>query len=422
MKAPSVREADRPPTADPASAAEEEQPMSLGLEPGVGPEHRRLGGLQRDRHDGLLGGVCAGVAERLGLRPSAVRVAFVAAAALGGIGVIAYLALWLGLPDRAAVSAALPRTRIVLATALALVGSVMLLSWIPVPPAELLWPGLLLGVGAALWQPDPRPERRVPSPPPNQDTTRSGGTPPHPSPPDRPEPPTPRPPQILGRVTVAAALAALGVGLLLDHTDLYEISTYHLVAVALFVLGAGLVVGAFFGRARWLMLCAAPLVLVLPIAGTFTSLDVDPLRHLGNRSWSVPTAASVAPSYENGTGSAELSIGGTRLDGTSGATVVRNGIGTIVVTVPPGMTVELHGRAGWGQITVVDQQVEVVDTVDGQTAWYSDDQVVEHEGRDVELNYVLEGRPGGGTLIADAVIGFGTIEVRRLAPARNAQR
>jgi phage shock protein PspC (stress-responsive transcriptional regulator) len=391
-------------------------------------EHRRFAGLERDRQDGLLGGVCAGLAGRLGLRPSVVRVAFVATAALGGIGVIAYLALWLALPDRAVVYAAVPRVRIVLAAALGLVGSVMLLSWIPVPPAELLWPGLLLGIGAALWQPDPSgtrwtpisPPSRPPTPPP---TATEPSPPPAPSEPHAPpEPPAPPQPQILGRLTVSAALAAVGIGLLLDRTDLYEISTYHLVSIALLVLGAGLAVGAFFGRARWLLLCAAPLVLVLPIAGTFTSLDVDPLHHLGARSWRSPDAASVAPTYENGTGSAELSVGGTRVDETSGATVVRNGIGTIVVTVPPGMTVELHGRAGWGQIRIVDQRVEAVDTPGGQTAWYSDHQVVEHEGRDAELDYVLQGRSGGGTLTVDAVIGFGTIEVRRLAPARSAER
>jgi hypothetical protein len=223
-------------------------------------------------------------------------------------------------------------------------------------------------------------------------------------------------------VTIAVALAAVGFGLFLDRTDLYEVSTYHLLAVALLVVGSGLVVGAFFGRARWLLVCAAPLVLVLPIAGTFTSLDVDPLHHLGGRSWSAPNAASVAPTYENGTGSAELTVGGTGVDATSGATLIRNGIGSIVVTVPPGMAVELHGRAGWGQIRVVDQRVDLVDTPDGESAWYSDHQVAEHEGRDVRFDYVLQGRPSGGTLTVDAVIGFGTIEVRRMAPERDVER
>jgi hypothetical protein len=358
---------------------------------------------------------------RLGLRPSIVRVAFVAAAALGGIGVIAYGALWLALPDEEAERVS--RLRTFVAVALVVLGTLLLLSWVPMPPAELLWPGLLLGIGVALWQPDALLARRAPS---RSGFAEAPPAPPHgswpPVPPEPLPPPAPRPPQVLGRVTIAVALAAVGVGLILDRTELFDVSTYHLLAVALLVLGAGLVVGTFLGRARWLLLVAIPLVLVLPVAGTFTSLDVDPLHHLGNRTWHAPNAASVAPLYENGTGRTDLFVGDIRVDGSEGATVIRHGIGAVVVTIPPGMTVELHGKSGWGRIEINDQRVDVVDTPDGEAAWYSRQQVVEREGRDVELDYVLEGEAGGGRLTIDAVIGLGVIEVRRLAAERAAER
>jgi signal transduction histidine kinase/phage shock protein PspC (stress-responsive transcriptional regulator) len=54
--------------------------------------------LWRDPQHGLVAGVCAGLAERLGVDPLLLRVAFVAATAAGGVGVVAYGILWLLLP------------------------------------------------------------------------------------------------------------------------------------------------------------------------------------------------------------------------------------------------------------------------------------------------------------------------------------
>lgn len=48
----------------------------------------------RSQHDMLISGVAGGVAERIGVDPTVVRVAFVALSAAGAIGVIAYLVAW----------------------------------------------------------------------------------------------------------------------------------------------------------------------------------------------------------------------------------------------------------------------------------------------------------------------------------------
>ena len=50
--------------------------------------------LRRDPEHGMLGGVCAGIARELRVDPIVVRVAFVAAAVAGGIGVVVYLLAW----------------------------------------------------------------------------------------------------------------------------------------------------------------------------------------------------------------------------------------------------------------------------------------------------------------------------------------
>src|SRR6185312_17180891 len=54
--------------------------------------------LRRDTEHRMLGGVCAGLARHIGIDPIIVRVAFVAAATAGGVGVAVYLLAWVFLP------------------------------------------------------------------------------------------------------------------------------------------------------------------------------------------------------------------------------------------------------------------------------------------------------------------------------------
>jgi phage shock protein PspC (stress-responsive transcriptional regulator) len=52
----------------------------------------------RPRNGAWLGGVARGLADRFGVPPAAVRLAFVVAALVGGWGVVVYLALWILMP------------------------------------------------------------------------------------------------------------------------------------------------------------------------------------------------------------------------------------------------------------------------------------------------------------------------------------
>jgi signal transduction histidine kinase/phage shock protein PspC (stress-responsive transcriptional regulator) len=54
--------------------------------------------LRRARRGRVLGGVCAGLGRRLGIDPVILRIAFVAAALSGGVGILAYGVLWAFLP------------------------------------------------------------------------------------------------------------------------------------------------------------------------------------------------------------------------------------------------------------------------------------------------------------------------------------
>ena len=52
----------------------------------------------RDLDDKMFSGVCAGLARQFGVSVTALRIAFVIAAFLGGWGILIYLALWVIMP------------------------------------------------------------------------------------------------------------------------------------------------------------------------------------------------------------------------------------------------------------------------------------------------------------------------------------
>lgn len=68
----------------------------------VVPQRRTLGHMNhlvRPRDGRIIGGVCAGLAQRYGWRPINIRLAFVVSCLLPGPQVLIYLVLWIILPS-----------------------------------------------------------------------------------------------------------------------------------------------------------------------------------------------------------------------------------------------------------------------------------------------------------------------------------
>ena len=59
----------------------------------------RTTSLSRPRHDRMVAGVCSGIAHRLGISPTVVRIAFVASLLLPGPQILIYLAGWVLMPQ-----------------------------------------------------------------------------------------------------------------------------------------------------------------------------------------------------------------------------------------------------------------------------------------------------------------------------------
>jgi len=63
------------------------------------PSGQLAGPLRRPYHGRILAGVAAGIADYLAVDVSVVRIGFVVLSLLGGLGIPAYIAGWLLIPD-----------------------------------------------------------------------------------------------------------------------------------------------------------------------------------------------------------------------------------------------------------------------------------------------------------------------------------
>jgi signal transduction histidine kinase len=162
---------------------------------GVTTSDASAGVLRRDRQEGWIGGVAAGIARRFGIDVSLVRLAFVVAAAAGGVGLAAYALGWLVIPagdsrparvrirsGRAAVEVAIGTAFLLLAVLLAFRALGIWFS------DAIVWPLVLIaGGGALIWRQSmggtsatvaQEPVRALPAEPPTADaesTVREAG-------------------------------------------------------------------------------------------------------------------------------------------------------------------------------------------------------------------------------------------------------
>jgi len=334
---------------------------------------RDLSRLRRSTTDKKVAGVAGGIGRHLDIDPVIVRVAFVVLTFFGGSGLLVYGACWLLLPrddeDKATLDLD-PRSRSV---ALIAVGALAVLAtvgdafgdgwggfWFPVP---------LLIVGGVAWWLLSRHDRKqaryaaqygaptfgpptgwvgaapgqptsgsVPPAPPG--TTYGPPVPPY-TPPPRPRDPRKRGPLLLW---ITLPLIPLALGLLgvadLSGADVAD-SAYP--ALALGIVAAMLVLGAFWGRAGGLILLGLIATLVTVGATAAENFEGEE-RHLAPE-----TSAAVESSYDlDGAGELVLDLTKvTDLKGLDGRTIeIDAGVGRIEVIVPNALNVTVDAEVG----------------------------------------------------------------------------
>lgn len=335
--------------------------------------------LARSRDERILAGVAGGLGAYFGVNAWWFRWAFILLAVFGGVGGLLYLLAWIAIPaegeDAPIVSAWIERLDLsdpgaVFGIALVGVASAILLTRVFDVSSALILAGVLFLFGLLLYRGDLRVPPRVSSPsttdavpvdlespgsvdPGDADAGEPpavGGTGPAPAVPARP-PREPRERSVLGRLTIAMGLIVIASMALAGlATERITVEPVHYLAAAVAVVGVGLLVGTFIGRARWLIIVGAILVPILwltalmPASWNFSAGDI------GYR----PTTVSEAlPKYEQGVG--VLTIDLVRLSSDELAQVgsidVSLGIGELNVRLPSDVGVLVHARVGAGEIS-----------------------------------------------------------------------
>ncbi len=231
--------------------------------------------LRRSASDKVIAGVAGGLAENFGVSSLAVRtlfgLAFVVIAwqvwTLLGIAIVAYVLLWIFVPrEDIGVSPAgrltrrFPRIGPAIGVLVLLGGAAAIAAQLD---AWLVWPVLLIGLGLLLYRSDAGRVHAACGRPSTPWRPPPGGAPRRPSclP---PEPRAPRPPRErspLGWLGLGIALLVVGIAAILQNLGALDLRLVRYPAIVLLILGGTMVIGAFAGRARWLVL---PAILVVP--------------------------------------------------------------------------------------------------------------------------------------------------------------
>lgn len=376
-------------------------------------EVRDLRRIRRTTRDRKVAGVAGGLGRHLDVDPVILRVAFVVLTFFGGAGLIAYAAGWLLLPEDDGSEAVIgleDRTRGVV---LAIVGIVAAASVVAElaggawAPFWFPWQLALVAVVAVvlLSRRDRSPGSAAPppgtpyagapyagspsAPPPGTPwagaahsagssappvtapyagssmtgwAAAPGAVPPAPA--GVPVAPVPvaRNPRRRGPVLFwfTLALVALAEGVLgtLDLAGA-PVADAAYPALALAVVGAMLVVGAFFGRAGGLVLVGLVALPVLLVTAAVGEIEPDPVRETPR------LAASVDDAYRFGAGELVLDLTEVEdLEGLDGRTVVVDvSVGRIEVVVPDGLSVDASAVVnGPGALTLFGEERSGIDT------------------------------------------------------------
>jgi phage shock protein PspC (stress-responsive transcriptional regulator) len=398
--------------------------------------------LRRSR-DRVLAGVAGGIGRWLRIDPVIVRVVLVVLAIFGGSGLLLYLVGWLFIPEEGTTASEADRfiargqrpgssTRTALIIIGVVLGAVVTVNLLSAGPFHTAWGFggggsfllIVAIVALVVWLVNRDQSGSVPTPPDGMavpvtdqpahsdgaDGTSTsvlptgyayggaGNYPGYIAPPAVPV--APRPPRArsyLGLATLSLALIAMGALGSLALTGAADIPVVVVLAGGLAAIGVGLLIGSIFGRARWLLALAIPLLMVTALVALIPA-NVQLPRNVtvGDRSWSPTTIIEASSPHA-------LTLGGAVLDlteltvptGTTTPVSAEVGIGQLTVKVPPGMRVQVTATAGTGEVRIEGLPMR--------------------SGQNVTVSTELPGfvAPNAPIVVLDAQVGIGSLEVSR---------
>ena len=338
--------------------------------------------LVRPREGRIVAGVAQGLANRYDLPVLLIRVIFVLLTFAGGLGVALYAAGWFLIrsddeettPAERIFSGA-STSRSWLGIGLVFLAILILLDNFTFLSTGIVWSVGLLVVGVLLYTGDlPRLVRNqgdgeqegvqqmtttetsttalVKTDTPSGPGDAGDAVPPTPTPTPPvlpPPPPKPKETSYLGRITIGVVLVSLGVLAILDNIPGLPIEPQprHYIALATVVIGLGLMVGGFVGRARWLILIGALLVPTLLFSPVF---EYDWNTDEFDRTVSPDTFAELEESYTQDVGNLVIDLTDLPWDGETVDLTVAVDAGNIEIWIPPGVGLEGEASVDVGHV------------------------------------------------------------------------
>jgi phage shock protein PspC (stress-responsive transcriptional regulator) len=175
-----------------------------------------------------------------------------------------------------------------------------------------------------------------------------GYPPPPAGPPKPPRPPRERSP--LGTATFSMIFVAMGLVVILDITNRVEVWPATYFAAALVTIALGLLVGAWFGRARWLI--ALGLVASAALGISSIAQSIDPVNRSGSEVWTPASSDELSTRYDTTFGDGILDLTNVDFTDRDVQVTVQVNFGKLQVIVPANVdvTTNVDVKAGDARI------------------------------------------------------------------------
>jgi phage shock protein PspC (stress-responsive transcriptional regulator) len=337
-----------------------------------------------------LGGVCAGLGRYFDVNPLVYRIAFAALALAGGTGLLLYLAAYLVIPgehdDESIAVEALRGHRdhpwLLVGVGLLAFGAIFTLS------EARFWPGTgnvwlaatLAGAALVWWHVSNRDRAPRATPPPATEAATKVAVAPRP----------PKRPSLFAPV-LGALLAAAGLFGLLSVLDVYDVDLAVGLAAGVAIVGAATAAGALTQRRVGGLVFLGLILLAAFAVAAATPVSIS--SGVGERMEAPAAASELRPDYELGMGELNLNLSAVTLPPGITSLDARVGVGSLVITVPQDVALEVDAKAGVGEVNVLG----------------------EHEdGVNAQRSFSIAGSTAAAPVLhIDADVGIGNIEVRR---------
>jgi phage shock protein PspC (stress-responsive transcriptional regulator) len=346
--------------------------------------------LRRRTEDRVIGGVAGGLGDYFNVDPLLFRIGFVGLMIFGGAGLVLYLIAWLLLPaeghDASIVESSFRRLGITPRGMAWTAVAILLLIVIQ----AILSPGGYLSIGDG---------PRLEGPPllalavagvgiwllRHRDAAGSLAVAAAVVAPPRPAT-MPRPRSPLGWYVLAATLIAVGLLAVVSQVAKVEVAPGQFFGAALTVIGIGLVVGAWWGRARILILLA---LLLLPLAVTASFITAPLEGGVGDQRYAPANLAELRGAYRLLGGRLVLDLTALSRRPEPIHVAASVALGELVVLLPSDASIQLDARVGAGRTILFDAR---------------------QVGTSLTDRYVRR-QPGGALYVLDLEAGIGEVQV-----------